>query len=144
MTRIPNTSTAVSYAYTVSINGSIVGTLQGFNPTSSKQLERVRQLQNETSDILEIVPGRTEHTIQLDRLELYDDDSDLTFKVLEEQTTPFNIVEKISNGQGKTREITYSTCWIQSIGKTIREGQINVAVSVTVWPTNIAVTKAFG
>jgi hypothetical protein len=142
MTRIPNTKTSVSYAYTISIDSKKVGTLQSFNPTSSKTLDRVRQLMDELDDIVEIVPGRTEHSIQIERLELYEDDSNLAFKVLDEQSIPFNIVETVKNGSGKSRDIIYSDCWIQSINKTVREGQINVGLSVTVLPTKITAASS--
>ena len=71
MTRIPNTTTVASYAYTVKANGSVIGTIQGFNPSANRNLERVREILNTAEDIVEIIPGRSEFTITLDRLETY-------------------------------------------------------------------------
>jgi hypothetical protein len=71
-TSIPNTKTVVSYSYTVlDAQSKAIGTLQGFNPSASRALERVREIMNEVADTKEIVPGRTDFTISLDRLEMY-------------------------------------------------------------------------
>ena len=56
MTRIPNTTTVASYAYTVKANGSVIGTVQGFNPSANRNLERVREILNEIDDVVENGP----------------------------------------------------------------------------------------
>jgi len=145
MTRIPNTKTVVSYAYTIKINGKAVGTLQGFNPSEDRALERVREIMNEVDDTKEIVPGRTDYTIAVDRLETYDANLYQAFglpktAVLSQLTDGFDIVEEI---QGPTsaqkRVISYNNCWIKNKAKTIREGTITVAESATVWCTSMTV-----
>ena len=145
MTLIPNVSTVVSYSYSVKCNGQIIGVLQGFNPSSDRRLERVREIMNEARDTVEIVPGRTDFTISITRLETYAADmlQALGFPktaTLDMLQTPIDIIEEI---QGPTaaqrRVISYNKCWIQSINKTIQEGNITVSQSVVIWPTSITV-----
>jgi hypothetical protein len=149
MTRIPNTTTVASYAYTVKANGDVIGTLQGFNPTANRTLERIREIMNTLEDIVEIIPGRTEFSITLDRLETYNKSmmealGFSTFEDISKVTDPIQIVEEVrgpvSSGPS-TRIITYERCWIQSWGKTIREGTITVTENVTLWPERIITSR---
>lgn len=146
MTRIPNTKSVVSYAYTIKANGIKVGNLQGFNPSANRNLERVREIMNDLDDTVEILPGRTDFQLTLDRLETYDDtmlealgyDS---FDFIHELVDPIDIIEEISGPGGRTRVVQYSQCWLQSTNKTIREGTISVTESVTAWPTNVRILR---
>jgi len=147
MTRIPTTKSVVSYAYTIKANGIKVGNLQGFNPSSNRSLERVREIMNELDDTKEILPGRTDFQISIDRLETYDqammEAFDYpSFDFLHEIISPIDIIEEIQGPQGKVRIIQYQDCWMQSISKTVREGTISVTESVTLWPTNVRIIRA--
>jgi hypothetical protein len=152
MTRIPNTTVAVSYAYTVKANGKVIGTVQGFNPTANRNLERVREILNEASDLVEIVPGRTEFSITLDRLETYNQSmmealGFASFEDISQVTDPIQIVEEIRGPASlgnPSRTIVYERCWIQTWGKTIREGTITVTENVTLWPEQIISTRVNG
>lgn len=146
MTRIPDTKSAVSYAYTIKINGTAVGTLQGFTPTSNRLLDRVREIMNEEADIKEIVPGRSEFTITIDRLETYDTAMMKalgygTILTIDQIQTPFEIVEQLTGPLGQTRVLSYQRCWVQNISKTIREGTITVSETVTIWPERIEIVN---
>lgn len=141
MTRIPKTKTVVSYAYSVYADTIVVGNLQGFNPSQNRALDRVRQLMDDDSDIVEIVPGRGEITLSIDRFELYDTpmlaalgyDADIS-KI----TDPIQIRETITDpSTGKTRVVIYRDCWILNQSKTIREGTATVTETATIWPTKI-------
>jgi hypothetical protein len=146
-TRIPSANTVVSYAYTVTDStGKAIGTLQGFSPSANRPLDRVRQIMNEEDDTKEIVPGRTDFTITVDRLETYGSNalkalgfstSDDVSKIVD----PINITEIVTNNVGKTRTIHYSNCWVQSWSKSVREGTITVTESVTLWPERILVSE---
>lgn len=145
MTRIPNTKSVVSYAYTIKVNGIPIGTLQGFNPSENRALERVREIQNELIDTVEIVPGRTDFTITIDRLETYEKDLLRALGLPKTATISqlidsFDIVEEI---QGPTaaqrRVISYNGCWINNKNKTVREGTITVTENATIWVTSINV-----
>ena len=149
MTRIPNTTTVASYAYTVKANGTVIGTVQGFNPSANRTLERVREILNEVDDIVEIVPGRTDFTITLDRLETYtagmmEELGFATFEDISQVTDPIQIVEEVRGPASlgnPSRIIVYERCWITTWGKTIREGTITVTESVTLWPERIIVSR---
>ena len=146
MTRIPNTKSVVSYAYTIKANGIPVGTLQGFSPTSNRLLDRVRQIMNEEDDIVEIVPGRSDFTISIDRFETYDASmmkalGNRAIETIEKMQTPFEIVEQIVGPLGQTRVISYQRCWIQNISKQVREGTITVSETVTIFPERIFVVN---
>jgi len=136
----------VSYAYTVKVNGTAVGTLQGFTPTSNRLLDRVREIQNEEIDIVEIVPGRSEFTITIDRLETYDTAMMKalgygTLLTIDQIQTPFEIVEQLTGPLGQTRVLSYQRCWVQNISKTVREGTITVSETVTIWPERIEIVN---
>jgi PAS domain-containing protein len=122
-----------------------IGTLQGFDPSANRQLERIREIMNEDSDIFEIVPGRTEFTISIDRIETYnqamlDALGYTSFEDISQITDPIQIVETITGPVSKgspKRTIVYQNCWIQGWSKTIREGTITVTERVTLWPERI-------
>jgi hypothetical protein len=139
-TVIPNTQSVVSYAYTIKANGVEIGTLQGFNPSGSRAVERVREILNTLEDTFEIVPGRSEFKITIDRIETYNKSvtQALGFNIFGESMAqirdPITIVEQLTGPNGESRIITYDRCWITSWTKTIQEGQIttkeNVALEV--------------
>ena len=143
-TSIPNTKTVVSYSYTVlDAQSRAIGTLQGFNPSASRALERVREIMNPAADTKEIVPGRTDFTISIDRLEMYN--SGMVKSIgfgsddIANLTDPITIQEVIRGPQGQTRTIAYQDCWINTWSKTIQEGTITVKESVSLWPTRITI-----
>lgn len=154
----PNTKTVVSYTYKVTGAGrASIATLQGFNPSYNRTLERVRELGNVDVDMIEIVPGRGEFTISLDRLETYSDNFATALGltsahvggigdgsagvVPSNQKISFNIIETITSSvTGKSRTITYGDCWIQTYSKTVREGTVLVAENMVIWPTSVVVS----
>ena len=147
-TQIPNTDSVVSYAYTVSINGTTVGTLQSFNPTSARILERIREIRADVgnADTKEIVPGRSTFSATLTRFELYEIPLMKALGVSSLQNLAnivddFEIVEKLSfPDAGKKRIVIYSGCWVENWGKTITEGTVTVSENVTIQVTSIAVS----
>lgn len=157
--RKPKTNAVPSYAYKVMINGQTgIATLQGFNVTFNRELQRVRELGNIIDDIVEIVPGRGDFTISLERLETYSANfaqalgftpttnlstvNGIDSIVPSNQILPFDIIESISDFTSiNKRTITYSNCWIQSYSKSVREGTLLVVENLTVWPTAVTVTK---
>lgn len=136
-TVIPNTQTVVSYAYTIKANGVEIGTLQGFNPTANRTVERVREILNTLEDTFEIVPGRSEFRITIDRIETYNKNVILAlgYNIFGESIAqirdPITIVEQILGPNGESRQIVYDRCWITSWSKTIQEGQITTKENAT-------------
>lgn len=147
-TQIPVRNTVVSYAYTIKNSaGTPIGTLQGFNPSANRVLERVRELKRtgDNQDTYEIVPGRTDFSIAVDRIETYADTlmSALGITDLEHitnATNPIQITEEVIGPLGQTRTIHYENCWVQSWSKTIREGTVTVTENVTLQPERIRVS----
>ncbi len=147
--KVPNTKTVVSYAYKVLSQGKKVGVLQGFTPGFNRPLERIRELGNTIDDTIEIVPGRSDLTLSIDRLEIYDSnvlqalispDVNPTGDITTIMMNPIDIVETITDPTGtKTRTIVYNQCWINSYGKSIREGTILVTETVSLGVTKITI-----
>ena len=135
-TIIPNTQSVVSYAYTIKANGVEIGTLQGFNPTGNRTVDRVREIRNTLEDTFEIVPGRSEFKVTLDRTETYNKNViaalgyDIFGESIAQIRDPITIVEQITGPNGESRQIVYDRCWITSWSKTIQEGTITVKENV--------------
>lgn len=147
-TQVPVTSTVVSYAYTISVNGKPIGTIQGFNPTSTRTTERIHEIQNVHKDTVEIVPGRTEIKITIDRMEIYTQHvvEALGLNPFEEGivqiTQPIDIIETLRDYTGVAkRTTTYANCWISSWAKQITEGTVTVKENVTVECESIHITS---
>lgn len=138
MASIPNRKTVVSYAYTVkNNNGKAIGTLQGFTATMSRRLERVFEINRNAStiDTFEIVPGRSEYRVTIDRLETYENSLWEALGItnadeVSKATNPINITEVLLGPNGETRTTEYHNCWIESLAKTIREGTVTVSENV--------------
>lgn len=79
MAGIPVTTVVVNYAYTIFAKDkdgleTEVGTLQTFNASATRQVTRQRGVQPNLSDMNDsthLVPGYSDYTLQVDRLELY-------------------------------------------------------------------------
>lgn len=151
MARVPITDTVASYAYLVKARGVPVGTLQGFDPSANRELQRIREIKHLAAglipDTLEIVPGRTENTINIEKLETYAQNMMEafgfdTFETPEWQATPFDIVEELRDGNGRLIRVNhYEGCWIQTLGKSIREGTITVTETMTVQVTKVTSSR---
>jgi len=146
---VPNTKTVVSYSYSITVGGTQIGTLQGFNPSSTRTLERIREINYSgpgSSDTYEIVPGRSEFKITLDRIEIYKKSlmEALGIDALEDLTqiqNSIDITESRTDFTGKTRSIKYMGCWIGSWGKNITEGTLTVKENVTMEVERISVSS---
>jgi len=75
----PPSASRVFYAYRIMVpivagnqrNMTVVGTFQNFNPTSTRQVVRVRGIANNGGYPLELVPGPSDTTINVTYLALY-------------------------------------------------------------------------
>lgn len=71
-TSIPETQASVFYAYSISIKGKEIGTLEKFSSKSTRATESIREIMfSRGPEIFEIVWGGTDTTIDLERVELY-------------------------------------------------------------------------
>ena len=137
-TQIPNTQSVVSYAYTIKANGAEIGTLQGFNPSANRPVERVREIRNTIEDTFEIVPGRSDFKITIDRIETYNKNViaalgyDIFGESIAQIRDPITIVEQITGPNGESRQIVYDRCWLTGWSKSVAEGQITVKENCTI------------
>ena len=134
--------TVVYYQYKVLIDGQYVGTLQRFNPSTERDLERIREIGNPDEDTTEIAKGRSATQIVVERLELNkkalmqllgSDD----FVDIAEITESVDIVELITYPGGQKRQIEYLKCVPKSQTKTISVDTITVTESITFWVTKV-------
>jgi len=129
----------VYYQYMIMIDGKAVGTIQRFNPSTERDLERIREIMNNSDDTVEIAVGRSDTQITTERVELNkqammnilapgDDFVDIS-----QLNVPVNIVEVLRYPDGTKRTIVYQDCEAKSYSKTTSVDTITVTESVTFW-----------
>lgn len=141
MPLIPNTRSAVFYSYTVKANGKQIGTLQRFNPTSTRQVQRLRGIQNNAGKVIEIVPGTTDDSITMDKVKLHRESMlgafGYTVKSIQDINDTIDIEEIEHHPDGTTTTMTYAGCWISQYSKNTTEGTVLVVESMTVQVTQV-------
>ena len=139
----PSTQTAVYYSYDVLVNWQKVGILQKFSASSNRTLERIREIANSSTDTVEIIPGRTERTIDIDRFETYSKNLIMALGYepadIGDLNAPITIVEVMHKPDGGKRQIIYQDCWPQSWSKSITVGTTTITENVKLEVTNITV-----
>jgi len=71
-TSVPNTAHSVFYAYSIHVNGIEIGSLERFGASSSRTVERIREiLFSRGAEVKELVWGGTDTTVNLSKVELY-------------------------------------------------------------------------
>jgi hypothetical protein len=138
-------TTTVFYQYVVMIGGTPVGTIQRFNPSTERNLERVREIMgsNPDRDVVEIAFGRSDTQLTVERLELNKSAMmDILapgedFVDISQIVEPITIVEKKITPDGE-RVIEYQDCVAKSWSKTISVDTITVTESVTLWCTRVS------
>jgi len=134
---IPNTKTAVFYAYDIIMNGRQIGTLSRFNPTFTKTIERIREIAVSTgARVLDLVPGVTDISVDVEKFRLYRQSlfEALGYQIfsLEDLIDPFDIQEVLTHPDGKQETLIYHTCLISNHSKTITTGTTYVAETATI------------
>ena len=134
---IPNTKTAVFYAYDIIMNGRTIGTLSRFNSSFSKTVERIREVSiSAGARVTDLVPGTTDISVDIEkfrlyRLSLYEALGYQIFS-LEDFIDPFDIQEVMQHPDGKQETIIYHICLLSSYGKTVSTGSTMVAETATI------------
>lgn len=135
--------TVVHYAYDIKVRGKKVGTLQNFSPSSTRALERIREIAYSDIDTLEIAPGRTDHQLTVEKLEFYNKSlvEALGYELanIADLREPITIVETLHRPDGTKRRISYDNCWINTMGKTVTTGGVTVSENATLWATNVRI-----
>lgn len=126
-------SHAVFYAYQITVNGQVVGSLQNFGATSSQDTERVREIDfAQGTRVLEILAGGTDIRLRAERVQLF---LKPLFKALglpdgeslEDYKGPFDILETEKRPDGSKRLRRYHGCVIASYERAITVGTIHIA-----------------
>jgi len=159
MARLPQTRSEVFYSYVIQINGIPVGTLRGFNPSQTRDVQIVREIMTNGGEIVELVPGTPTYSLTLDKVRLYENTLMNHFGIssqdVQKQVRAIDIVETVwtpsdmeneavtgsgfnASGEGKIgRTLTYEECWITNWGKTISSDNVLVVETMTVSCTRI-------
>lgn len=139
-----NGQSTVHYQYSISINGKKVGTIQRFNPSSERDLVRIRQIMDDEQDTVEIAMGRTATQVTVERFEtnaaaLMDAIGMETFDDISDITYPIDITEtmNVPGILGKKRVLQYMGCVPKSWSKSISVDTITVTESITFWITRV-------
>ena len=138
----PNTLVRTSHSLTIRANGTTIGLINGWNPTLSRTITPIYEINTRTSgDPLEKVPGNvTGLTIAVQRYDLYSSRMESAFgtpdiMMLSTQDNPFDVLERWrapDNQGGGIEIIRYSGCWFSNIGKNYRsDGDRIVNVNAT-------------
>lgn len=128
-TSVPNTAHSVFYAYSIHVNGYEIGSLERFGSSSSRTVERIREiLFSRGPEVKEIVWGGTDTSVNLSRVELYTSGMLEAFGqeiyALEDFNTPVNITEICKLPDGGTRVLTFVDAVASSWGKDIDIGTV--------------------
>lgn len=142
-----NNASTVFYQYKILIDGAVVGTLQRFNPSTERNLERIREIMNTGDDTREIAVGRSDIQITAERIELNNSAMldvlapDQPFFDISDLNSPVNIVEICRYPDGSKRNITYEDCEVKSYSKSISVDTITIVESVTFWVRKVTGEK---
>jgi len=141
MPPVPQTTVRTSHALTIKANGITVGLINGWNPTQSRTVTPIFEVDIDTSGApVEYMPGNvTGLTITVQRYDTYISRMEQAFGtpdlfMLSRQSQPFSVLEAWSNPdptQQKER-FMYAGCWFTSLGRTLRsDGDRLVNVNAT-------------
>ena len=137
MTVLPNVRSAVWWAYTIGVNGQAIGNLQSFNPTSSKTIERVREiLFSSGNKVVDIVPGSTDISASVERILLFSENLfqsiGRNLVSIEDFNDPFDVLETLNRpGSSTPVRTVYADCLISEYGRNITTGTTFVSETAT-------------
>ena len=136
---LPNSQAVVWYSHSIFVNNVEVGTFENFSTNSTRTNERIREIFfSRGPEVREIVWGGTDITVDINRVELYNEAMFEAFGIdifsLEDFNQYVQIMEIQNNpasaGGGK-RNITYTDCSPNKIGKSIDIGTARIIESIS-------------
>ena len=127
---IPATLVRTSHSLSIQANGTIVGLINGWNPTQNRAATPIYEVDISSSGgPVEYMPGNvTGLNITINRYDIYNKRMEEAFGtrdlvMLHRQSEPFSVIEKWiipeRFGGGEERFI-YDGCWFTSLGRTLR------------------------
>lgn len=138
MTILPNISSAVWWAYQIAVDREPIGNLQSFSPTSTKTIDRVRQINFAIGPkVTDLVPGPTDINATLERIRMFQvnlfEAIGRDVVTIEDLNEPFDLVETLFRpGTGTPARTVYSQCLFTEYGQTIQVGTTFVMERATV------------
>lgn len=165
MGNLPKTQAQVFYAYQILIAEVPIGTLSSFSPRMTRTTDAVREIQTTGGKIVEIVPGVTTYTLDLEKVMLYTKVLKDVFGILDHdiqnQIEAIDIKEQIYKptvpdgyngspegnsgytpqpGTSIVQTTTYTDCWITSWDKSVSTGTTIITERMSVVATNMVTT----
>jgi hypothetical protein len=132
------TDHSVWYSYSLQFNGVAIGSFERFSARSTRNVERIREiLFSRGAEVVEMVPGGTDHSVDLSYVELYQDSLIEVIGgpifTIEDMTFPITIVEvmKLPDSIGGKRILEYVDSWATDWGKELDTGGAKVVESMT-------------
>lgn len=145
MTILPAIGSAVWWAYQIAVDQDPIGNLQSFSPTSTKSIDRVRQINFATGPkVIDMVPGPTDINATMERIRMFETNImgaiGVDVVTIEELNTPFDIVETLYRpGTGDPARTIYSQALFTEYGQTIQVGTTFVMERA-----NVAIATIYG
>lgn len=143
---IPDSNKVViSTSIDIIVGGLVVGTIESFNVSTSRPVQRIRELRSEKpGQVLEMVPSPADSNINVTGFMVYDAGKQHLFQRisgadgqsyidLQSQNTPFDIVEKYTHpGTNTEYEVIYKGCWLDNYSKTQNIGTAAVSETASI------------
>ena len=137
----PNTSTATSHAIAIKVDGVLIGRIQSWSPSQSRNVQAAYEINAVTQgDVAENIPSVASGlTIQVTRYDLFDtrmeqawgDGFDLK-EMICNQANPLRITEKWVKPNGEYSAYVYSGCWFSNMGRQMSvQGDRIISVNAT-------------
>lgn len=134
---LPVTKHSVFYSYSISINSVEIGSFERFSATSSRTIERIREILFSRGPLVkEIVWGGTDISVSISRVEMYRKNvlQAIGFEIfsLEDFNQPVDIHElQMFPGTFETRLVTYAGCVASEMGKEVDTGTARIIETMT-------------
>lgn len=135
----PETNVRTSHSVSIKVNGKTIGLINGWNPSMSRQISPIYELDAESSGlVLENVPGNVQGlTVSIQRYDIWPTRMEEAFgttnlDMLAGQRSPFTVQESWKSPDGKMEVWEYTGCWFSQIGRNIRSDDTRIVnVSAT-------------
>ena len=134
---VPQSAAAVFYAYTISSNNVEVGMIQNFSPSSTRTVERIRQIfYNTGARVVDMVWGGTDTTVEVEMMTLYKKNTfeawGFQIMALEDLMQKVDIVEEMTHPDGVTDRLVYHQCGWERWGQTRNTNTAHVAATCSI------------
>lgn len=123
----PDTMVRTSHSLSILVNGARVGLISGWNPTQSRDVNPVYELNVETSGLpFENIPGNVKGlTVSINRFDVWTARMEEVFGsvdlvMLSNQQSPFTVVEEWTKPDLTKESWEYTGCWFTQIGRNLR------------------------